>query len=245
MKFFLVGGTLRDFHLGNKTFNDMDFAVEAPSFDTMKAELLKRGLDVWQELPAFVMLRGRFPFSAFGNFGGLVNPKGAGPQRDTGAGDFTLCRAETQYSDKRHPDSVTPADLDTDLARRDFTMNAMAVAEDGTWHDPFGGLEDLDCRLVRTVGDAGLRFTEDPLRMLRALRFAVLHNLTLHEDVRAHLDSWRMVSMLQSLPKERVMDELNKMLAHNWGLTMVKLFNEFPAVGAMVSDMGLRLRART
>jgi tRNA nucleotidyltransferase/poly(A) polymerase len=244
MKFFLVGGTPRNHHLGLDS-GDMDFAVEAPSFDAMKAELLKRGLDVWQERPEFVTLRGRFPLATFGNFSGLVNPFGAGPQRDTAAGDFTLCRAEAQYSDRRHPDKVTPADLETDLARRDFTMNAMAVSEDGEWHDPFGGLEDLDNGLIRTVGDAGLRFVEDPLRILRALRFKVTLKLLLHTDVQDALDRWSMVSLLRTLPKERVMEELNKMLSADWGHTSRLLFNDHPMVGSVVSDMGLRLRART
>lgn len=244
-KFFLTGGTLRNFLLegARKLGNDADFAVEADSFDAMLDALAVRGVMVWKVDRKMVTVRGMAPFSMFGDFDGFVRPKRVG---NVGfPADFTLCRAETMYSDKRHPDTVTPTDLHTDLARRDFTVNALAVSEDGVWHDPFGGTLDADGMLLRTVGAARLRFDEDPLRMLRAVRFAVQHDLTFDDDVTACLSTWRGVKDVATLPKERVMDELNKSFAHDWAATMRFLFVQHPHLGFVVSGMGLKLKATT
>ena len=92
---------------------------------------------------------------------------------DGGTVEVTTFRAEGSYSDGRHPDGVrfVPS-LEEDLARRDFTMNAMAMGEDGILVDPFGGRDDLKAGRIRCVGEAGRRFREDGLRMFRGLRFA-------------------------------------------------------------------------
>src|SRR5699024_675608 len=85
--------------------------------------------------------------------------------------EVTTFRDEGEYSDKRHPDEVTfIRDLKQDLARRDFTMNALAMDKDGNIIDPYGGKEDIEDNMIRTVGNARHRFNEDALRMLRAIR---------------------------------------------------------------------------
>ena len=87
--------------------------------------------------------------------------------------EVTTYRVEGAYSDHRRPDSVRfTSRLEEDLSRRDFTINAMAMDASLAITDPFGGREDLSRRLIRCVGDARERFTEDALRMLRAVRFA-------------------------------------------------------------------------
>lgn len=87
--------------------------------------------------------------------------------------EVTTFRADVGYSDGRHPDAVVFGDsLEHDLARRDFTVNAMALAEDGGLIDPFGGQADLAQKRIRAVGDPAVRFGEDALRMLRAIRFS-------------------------------------------------------------------------
>ena len=86
--------------------------------------------------------------------------------------EVTTFRAETGYSDGRHPDKVCfDATLEEDLSRRDFTMNAMALGRDGEIIDLFGGQEDLKKGIIRCVGDPTCRFKEDGLRMFRAVRF--------------------------------------------------------------------------
>lgn len=248
MNFYLTGGVVRDHLLyGSRGSDakDFDFAVEAPSYEDMRAELLRRGVTVWTENPKCVGLRGYAPYATFGDFDGFVRVPHDKPYKLGFAADFTLCRRDGAYSDKRHPDSVEPCDLATDLARRDFTMNAVAVSENGTWVDPFGGTMDADAKYLRAVGAARLRFDEDPLRMLRAVRFMVVHDLVVDDDVAACLSTYRGVRDVGTLPKERVMDELNKAFAHDWMATMSALLVKFPNLGFVVSGMGLKLKATT
>ncbi len=91
---------------------------------------------------------------------------------DGTAVEVTTFRTEGGYSDGRHPDGVRfDATLEQDLARRDFTINAMALGRDGSVMDPFGGQADLKAKIIRCVGDPDRRFSEDALRMFRAVRF--------------------------------------------------------------------------
>ena len=92
---------------------------------------------------------------------------------DGGTIEATTFRREGGYADGRHPDSVAfDVGLTVDLARRDFTVNAMAFGPKGEIIDPFGGREDLERKLIRAVGEPEERFREDALRILRAVRFA-------------------------------------------------------------------------
>ena len=87
--------------------------------------------------------------------------------------EVTTFRSEGSYLDHRHPDAVSfVGDLNADLSRRDFTMNAIALPPDGLLADPFGGVDDISNRIIRCVGVPERRFEEDALRMFRALRFS-------------------------------------------------------------------------
>ena len=241
MNLYLTGGAVRE-HLFGRRSNDFDFAVESADYTTMRDTLLLRGLHIWQERPEFVTVRGILPRGALGgDFGGLV------PRDRPVPADFTLCRAEAQYSDKRHPDTVTPTDLQTDLRRRDFTINAVAVSVHGVWFDAFGGRSDALNHTLRTVGKAHDRFTEDPLRMLRAVRFAVTCNLSWSWDLSAALSHSDVTDLISTLPHERVREELNKALRHDWRRTMLKLLVDAPRLGESLHPHfpNLWLRATT
>ena len=89
--------------------------------------------------------------------------------------EITTYRTEGPYSDRRRPDYVKfVSSLEADLARRDFTMNAIAMGLDGSLRDPFGGGADIEAGLIRCVGEPAHRFQEDGLRVMRALRFAAV-----------------------------------------------------------------------
>lgn len=125
--------------------------------------------------------------------------------------EVTTFRSEGNYTDHRRPDAVSfVGDLNTDLSRRDFTMNAIALPADGLLVDPFGGVEDIKSGLVRCVGEPECRFEEDALRMFRALRFAARLGFAIEDRtmeaiaVKAHLAA--------HLAAERVRDEIEKML---------------------------------
>lgn len=127
--------------------------------------------------------------------------------------EVTTYRGEGAYSDGRRPDSITfVRTLEEDLARRDFNMNAVALdPEDGRLVDPFGGAEEIRRRLIRAVGDAQARFSEDGLRPLRAVRFAAQLEFEIDPAtfaaIPATLDVFARVSM------ERVRDEMLKIMA--------------------------------
>ena len=125
--------------------------------------------------------------------------------------EVTTYRVDGAYSDGRHPDSVrfTP-DLTEDLARRDFTMNAMAYNDARGLVDPFGGMLDLQKKLIRCVGDPSLRFGEDALRMMRAVRFSAQLGFKVDEDTALAIR--RHSAELSRVSAERIRDELMKLL---------------------------------
>ena len=125
--------------------------------------------------------------------------------------EVTTYRKDGAYSDHRHPETVEFTDsLEEDLRRRDFTVNAMAMDMDGKVVDPFGGREDLERKVLRTVGEAERRFSEDALRMLRCLRFAATLGFTIEETTEKALFAKK--GELCYLAGERVRAELDKLL---------------------------------
>ena len=127
--------------------------------------------------------------------------------------EITTFRTEGSYSDSRHPDWVEfVTDIKEDLARRDFTVNAMAYAPETGIIDPWGGREDLADSILRTVGDAHARFTEDALRILRGVRFAVRFRLTPEENTLAAMNE--LAPLMDNLARERLFLELCKLIVH-------------------------------
>ena len=125
--------------------------------------------------------------------------------------EITTFRTEGGYTDSRHPTWVEfVEDITGDLARRDLTVNAMAYSPTRGFADPFGGREDLKNGILRAVGDPGTRFTEDALRILRAVRFSVRYGLRPEAETEAAM--LRLAPLMEHLARERVFDELCKLL---------------------------------
>ena len=125
--------------------------------------------------------------------------------------EITTMRRDGAYRDNRHPETVVfTKNIEEDLARRDFTVNAIALTVDGTIIDPFGGRHDIERRLLRCVGDARTRFTEDALRILRLLRFAAVLGFDIDADTAEAARACR--ERMHSVAQERVYAELNKLL---------------------------------
>ena len=125
--------------------------------------------------------------------------------------EVTTYRVDGEYHDGRHPDAVTfTRSLEEDLKRRDFTINAMAYHPGHGLVDLFGGMEDINRKIIRCVGDPVERFTEDALRMLRAVRFSAQLGFTVEENTKAALA--RMSGNLEHVSAERIQTELVKLL---------------------------------
>ena len=130
---------------------------------------------------------------------------------EDGPVEITTFRTEGGYRDNRHPDWVKfLPEIEGDLARRDFTVNAMAYSPRRGFADPFGGREDLRNHILRAVGDPVSRFREDSLRILRGARFAARFGLTPEENTLSAMLS--QAGLMEHLARERVFDELCKLL---------------------------------
>ena len=125
--------------------------------------------------------------------------------------EVTSFHTDAEEGEYRNPDRVAfVGELTEDLRRRDFTMNSIALAADGLLADPFGGVQDIREKRIRCVGEPALRFEEDPLRMLRALRFSAKLGFTI--EINTLLAIQDKAPLAAALPPERVREELEKML---------------------------------
>ncbi len=221
IKFYQVGGSVRDALLGLKS-KDIDYSVEAPSYEAMNAAIVERGGEIFKEHPEFVTTKAKVP--------GL------------GACDYVLCRKDGTYGiDGRRPDFVTVGTLADDLARRDFTVNAIAKTEAGELIDPHGGQADLARRLLRCVGNTEKRMKEDSLRVLRALRFSLVKNFALAPELRDFILSPEASSSLESISIERIREELMKCFAFDT-LATLQLLEAFWRIRAHIFSRNLSLK---
>jgi poly(A) polymerase len=190
---FAVGGCLRDTLLG-RPVHDWDFSTPLDPEQTEQA----------------VRAAGRHPYLAGKRFGtvGFRIP-GDDPSVPFRYVEVTSFRAETYEPDSRKPHVEYVSSLVADLSRRDFTINAMAF--DGErLHDPFGGRADLNAKLIRAVGDPAERLSEDPLRLMRAARFAA--QLGFEIDDRLTCAMREVHARLTAVSNERMAVEMDKLL---------------------------------
>ena len=179
---YLVGGAVRDLLRGVPP-HDLDLCTDAPP------EEMKRVFSGFRVLETGI---------AHGTLT-VLSPDGA-------RAEITTMRAEGAYSDARHPDNVRFVhDIRKDLARRDFTVGAMALSPEGELIDPFGGKRDLEDCLLRTVGDARARFSEDALRILRLLRFSSVLGFTMEKETLRAAEEER--EKLRLVARERLFSE--------------------------------------
>ncbi|GIJ79493.1 poly(A) polymerase [Micromonospora phaseoli] len=195
----LVGGSVRDALLG-RLGEDLDFCTDAHPDQTLD---IVRG---WAEA---IWETGR-------EFGTI------GCQRDGLRLEITTFRAESYDQVSRNPIVAYGTSLVEDLRRRDFTINAMAVSlPEHRFADPYDGLADLAAKVVRTPGTPAESFGDDPLRMLRAARFAAQLRFTVHPDVQAAMT--RMATDLDRITAERIRDEFTKLLCGADPITGLRL----------------------
>lgn len=217
---FDVGGFVRDGLLGLRS-KDRDCSVvieNAPAgmtvddgFALMEHHLVATGFKVFVRTPEHATIRA-LP-----------------PERTGLTADFVLARKDGPSSDGRRPDFVTIGTLADDLARRDFTVNAMARdCVTGELHDNHDGLTDLGTRTLRFVGDPMARIREDGLRIMRALRFNVTRGFTFAPDVIAALHDPEVPALLARVSEERREAELRTMFTRATTLDVMDLLATLP-----------------
>ncbi len=185
---YLVGGSVRDVFLG-KFEQDLDFTTEALP-DEIECIVKSWADDLW----------------TIGKEYGTVGLSKQGTKVE-----ITTFRAEIYRQESRHPQVSYSKTIEEDLKRRDFTVNSMALSlPEGELIDPYGGLGDLSAKILRTPQDPEKSFTDDPLRMLRALRFMSTIGFTLDQSVIDSIEKLR--DRLSIISKERIRDEFSKLL---------------------------------
>ncbi|MBO5081055.1 MAG: CCA tRNA nucleotidyltransferase [Lachnospiraceae bacterium] len=181
---YAVGGCVRDSILGREP-NDWDITTSA-SPEEVKA-LFRRTIDTGIEHGTVTIMIDKVGY------------------------EVTTYRIDGKYEDGRHPTEVTfTRNLKEDLLRRDFTINAMAYNDTDGLVDIFGGLEDIERKVIRCVGDPRARFTEDALRLMRAVRFAAQLGYTIEEETRKAMKE--IAGNLKKISAERIQVELVKTL---------------------------------
>jgi poly(A) polymerase/tRNA nucleotidyltransferase (CCA-adding enzyme) len=197
---FVVGGSVRDLLLGKEP-KDWDVTTNATPEEIQRV----------------------FPNSFYTNQFGTVTVLTGSDKDSLGEIEVTTYRVDAAYSDNRHPDSVKfTTQLQEDLARRDFTVNALALAHEGvsvkevvvidglSVIDPFGGLKDLHTKIIRAVGNPEERFQEDALRLLRAVRFAAQLGFEIESATFSAIQGC--AKLIEYVSKERIRDELVKIV---------------------------------
>lgn len=201
-KFYEVGGAVRDSLLGVPS-KDIDY-VAVPElekftnnstvdmlFDLLVQELKLRRYEIYLITAQCFTIRAKNPST-----------------KQTA--DFVLARKEIGYKEGTREPIVVPGTLYDDMERRDFTINALARDGDGHIIDYFGGLEDLRNKVLKTPIKGNITFSDDPLRLLRAIRFAITKNMELSSDIESYIHYFDYEAKFKVVSEERIREELYK-----------------------------------
>lgn len=177
---YLVGGYVRDFLLGINSF-DVDIATDALPKDVLKIFNSSK--------------------SNYGSVNFLMGKYNV---------DITTFREDLNYINRKPSTVNYITNLEQDLKRRDFTINAICMNKDGKIIDPMHGCDDLDKRLIRIIGDIDQKLKEDPLRIMRAIRFSAVLNFDIEPQLYEKIKEYK--DLVKALSKERIKEELDRIL---------------------------------
>ena len=205
-KAYFVGGCVRDFFM-RRPFNDIDIASSSTPIETETA-LSAAGIRCIET------------GIKHGTVTAIINGESF---------EITTFRSDGEYKDNRHPENVSfVTDVKTDLARRDFTVNAMAYNENDGLVDVFGGIDDINNKIIRCVGNHDKRFNEDALRIIRALRFSSVLGFEIEENTQKSI--FKNKDLLKNIAAERIFVELKKLLCGDNAESVLLKYKEVIAV---------------
>lgn len=222
--FYEVGGKVRDELLGLES-KDVDY-VAVPNgsllneyseasdmFQVLNKHLRSDKFEIFLETPSCFTIRARFP-------------KG---HRYQGVADFVMARKEIGYISGTRTPIVKPGTLYDDLERRDFTLNAIAKDHDGLIIDFFNGIEDLKNKRLRTPLPCVITFNDDPLRILRAIRFCITKGFWIDPPMDAVMQDYDYENKMRVVSTERIKEELYKCFKHDTIKTL-KILHAYPVL---------------
>jgi len=220
-KFYEVGGKIRDEILGLNS-KDVDYTA-VPSdgllkdvssahsmFNILEEYLKEEGFEIFLVTSDCFTIRAKFP-------------KG---HKYQGVADFVMARKEVGYIMGTRTPFVLPGTLEDDLSRRDFTVNAMAKDDDGNIIDLFGGMEDLKKMVLKTPLNTKVTFDDDPLRILRAIRFSITKGFSL-KYLDYYINNYDYETKMKVVSIDRIREELHKCFKHDT-LKTLDILNYFP-----------------
>ena len=218
-KIFLVGGCIRDKILGVQSkdidftfvLDDLNGTVEQ-GFEHMTQWLKSEGFEIFLSTPDCFTIRAKFP-------------KG---HKHQGVADFVMARKEIGYVEGTRTPIVVPGTLKDDLERRDFTVNAMAKGDDGKIIDLFDGMNDLKRMVLITPLPPEQTFNDDPLRVLRAVRFAITKGFSL-KFLDYYINNYDYENKMGVVSTERIREELLKCFKHDTMGTL-DMLNDYPTL---------------
>ena len=223
-KFYEVGGKVRDEFLGLES-KDVDY-VAVPNelllekyneasdmFQVLGEHLRSEKFEIFLETPSCFTIRARFPEG----------------HRYQGVADFVMARKEIGYLSGTRTPIIKPGTLYDDLERRDFTLNALAKDHDGTIIDYFNGIEDLKKGYLRTPLPCTITFDDDPLRILRAIRFCITKGFWIGPAMDSIIQDYDYVGKMGVVSTERIREELFKCFKHDTIKTL-KTLHEYPSL---------------
>jgi len=218
---WIVGGWVRDILLMSNSKSDLDIATTLLPKEVI--EIFPKTIPVGEE---------------FGTV--MVRLEGDSEKE----WEVTTLRKDGSYEDGRRPDNVSfGTNIMDDLARRDFTINAMAIDVDGNLIDIFGGENDLRLNIVKAVGEAEKRIAEDGLRILRAFRFLDLEKNNLRAlDTELEKAIKENIDMLDKVSRERITDEIRKILASNNPYGILMKMQELGVLSNIMDDLNIEIK---
>lgn len=216
---YLVGGSVRDLVMGN-TPKDYDFTTPMLP-DDVEAKVVAAGRHAYGIGKKFGTIGFKVEYIEYNDYGGPENVGGWSPQWHSSMTyeyvEVTTFRSEVYTSKSRKPEVQFVPSLDEDLARRDFTMNAMVLKSDGKIYDPYGGKIHIHSKEIKTVGMAKDRIMEDPLRILRAARFAARYDFKIDPNFVGK--ARQLADRIFDVSIERWVQELDKLFASDYLMT--------------------------
>ena len=237
MKIFEVGGCVRDELLGLES-KDIDFTVVLDDtslsvdegWDKMLKWLRSEGFELFLETKDCFTVRGKFP---------------KGHKNEGLVGDFVMSRKEVGVIPGTRKPILELGTLEDDLMRRDFTVNSLCKDEDGKIIDLFEGVYDLRTKVLRTPLDPMITLLDDPLRMLRGLRFSITKGFIIDSELwNSMLDPRVLDKLKEVVSHERMREEITKMMKHDT-IKSLKLLNKIPGLMEVVFSNGMWLMPTT